>query len=630
MTLAPSEYTGESGTCVCGRVVGVRGPFQPERRDQESQADSSKGKGKGKKGKNQGQTGQDRLKTEIHILGGHAIDEVLFIEGWADGARQLAEALPRGGVYRIADAKKVEATPRFSTSRLSYYLRFVPPIGVNTKIAIYTENPWADLPLHHPFVDFESLKRVEGSLRVCLVGVVSTQPGSIARDTKFGQSRVCNAVLKQRSHLIRCGFWRDHGDALATHPVGAALALHQVTVYFKNGGWEVAATEATVIEECPAEAKASLLAETDLTVAGVSLTQAARVDYNTAKTIPATLSGLNSVLQPQQARDLNGVFEVHGVAVLGVSSVLRDNTFSMRACKKCKAQVSEAFDVCQVCTDSDGLENRWIFSLDLADQGGSATAMLYHDVAQDLAFLEEAAASAKIIRGFKAPVWSLRLIYKKNEMKHNNYLEIKKIGLTITADGVLSSFRKLPKPHTVSQSGCPFAFCSEVTFDKDLGVLTRSGTAVSAARLLVRVKEAEEDELIAQPDPTNNGFRVCRRIRCCLAGSSADAIYDVKIAGMAASVQWLMTASPDSCFLVTVKGRAADKAFTVLAHLPVKAEEFKQYEDLLLQHISHKEDVEITHLIADTPKKRLQTLQSAVPEASTPPPFDKRQKLTDA
>ena len=88
--------------------------------------------------------------------------------------------------------------------------------------------------------------------------------------------------------------------------------------------------------------------------------------------------------------------------------------------------------------------------------------------------------------------------------------------------------------------------------------------------------------------------------------------------------------STNSCFLVTVQGLAADKAFTVLAHLPVKAEEFKQYKDLMMQHIEHKDDVEITHLLTDTPKKRLQTLQSAVPEASTPPPFDKRQKLTDA
>ena len=50
MTLSPSEYTGETGTCVCGRVVLSRGPFKIETR---ARADSSASgqKGQIKKGK---------------------------------------------------------------------------------------------------------------------------------------------------------------------------------------------------------------------------------------------------------------------------------------------------------------------------------------------------------------------------------------------------------------------------------------------------------------------------------------------------------------------------------------------------------------------------------------------------
>ena len=639
MTLSPSEYTGESGTCVVGRVVVTRGPFAPDssRRDGESSTAATSGKGAKGKGKNKGAKGKDQgremQKTEVHLLGGTGTDEVLYIEAWADGARQMAEALPKGQVFRVADAKMIAKAPIYSTSRLSYFLRFIPPLGVNTKISICTENPWADLPLHHPFVNFANLKRVQGSLRVSLVGIVSTQPGLVDRETKFGLSQVCNAVLKQGEHYIRCGFWRTHGQTLSQYAVAEKVALHQVNVYYKNGGWEVAASEATMIERCPDEAAAELEANTNLEEAGVALFQASRTDFATVKTTPATLSGLQSVISSHAMRDLGGDYEVHSLAVMGVSSVLPDSSFSMRACKKCKAQVKEEFPTCQKadCADSEGLEDRWIFSLDLADQTGSTTAMLYHDSAHELSFLEAEAPGVKITRAFKSQVWSARLIYKKNEGRNTNYLEIKKIERTITDEGLLSSFRLLPTPQVDSQTGCPFALCSQVSFDGDLGMLTCADKTVSAARLLVRVVETTEDDVVATPDPTNQGFRVCRRAQCCLASeANKNTEYEFKIAGPSGSVQWLMTAAPESTFLVTVTGRGADKAFTVLSHLPVKTKDYQQYEAIMKQHIAHKGDVSVSHASADTPKKRLQTLVDAVPAAATPPPFNKRQKLESA
>ena len=84
MTCAPSEYTGEPGTCVCGRVVLCRGPFNAT--GQDAQTTASSGKAPSKKGKKKGADMQNRLKTEIHILGGDSTDEVLFIDGWGDGA----------------------------------------------------------------------------------------------------------------------------------------------------------------------------------------------------------------------------------------------------------------------------------------------------------------------------------------------------------------------------------------------------------------------------------------------------------------------------------------------------------------------------------------------------------------
>ena len=349
MTLRPSEYSGEVGTCVCGRAVIQRGPFTLEqRRDDQAaqQKGSTGGKGKSKGKKDKGKKGKDKqqeeqLKMEVHLLGGQGLDEVLFLDGWADAATQMGQTFKDKHVYRICGARKIDETPKYSTSTLPYFLRIVPPIGVNTKIEEYTASPWAELPMHHPFTKIGSLGNNQATLRRCLLGVVSHQPGNVARETRYGPGRVCNAVIKQDDHLIRCGFWRAHGEALAQFPVGEAIALYQVLIYYQNGSWEVAATESTEITPCPADLLASLTQTTDVGADGISLTQAVSIDYDTAHTRPATLSGLASVIRPSQVRTLHGIFEVHSAAVMGVASALSNGDFQMRACARCKASVAE-------------------------------------------------------------------------------------------------------------------------------------------------------------------------------------------------------------------------------------------------------------------------------------------------
>ena len=81
------------------------------------------------------------------------------MEGWADGATQMYKAVTRGVVYRIVGAKKIDSKLRYSTSKLLYFLRFVPPLGVNTMIELWNLCSLTDLPLHHPFVYIEILQR---------------------------------------------------------------------------------------------------------------------------------------------------------------------------------------------------------------------------------------------------------------------------------------------------------------------------------------------------------------------------------------------------------------------------------------------------------------------------------------
>ena len=50
------------------------------------------------------------------------------------------------------------------------------------------------------------------------------------RETQFGESEVCNAVLRTGTTSIRCAFWRHHAEPLAMCPVDSAIALYQVNV----------------------------------------------------------------------------------------------------------------------------------------------------------------------------------------------------------------------------------------------------------------------------------------------------------------------------------------------------------------------------------------------------------------
>ena len=148
------------------------------------------------------------------------------------------------------------------------------------------------------------LGKIDTSTRVCLLAVISYQPRLVSRDTKFGPGEVCNAVIWQGDHDIRCGFWRQ----VAKFPAGASMVLYQVNVFQGEHRWEVAATESTEIHKCPQELEAELLGKTDIEAAWTSLTNSVRTDYDTVKTL--LLSGRASVIQSRCLRQLDGVYEV--------------------------------------------------------------------------------------------------------------------------------------------------------------------------------------------------------------------------------------------------------------------------------------------------------------------------------
>lgn len=151
LLLAPSEFAGEANTCVCGRVVVMRWPVtfgetgdgnDLSARPRRSSKSGCKGGTKQK---------PPPIKLEVHILGGDSAGEVLFLDAWGDAANQLKNRIKVSGIYSFSGVKILHQLPRNSTSRLPYFIRAVPPIGIKTVVADCDEDPWRDLPLHHPF-----------------------------------------------------------------------------------------------------------------------------------------------------------------------------------------------------------------------------------------------------------------------------------------------------------------------------------------------------------------------------------------------------------------------------------------------------------------------------------------------
>ena len=78
-----------------------------------------------------------------------------------------------------------------------------------------------------------------------------------------------------------------------------------------------------------------------------------------------------------------------------------------------------------------------------------------------------------------------------------------------------------------------------------------------AVRVVLKIEPYNEatDPDIAQPDSTQQGLRVCRRVSCAL-DTDKKKTYFLSVAGVSKSVQWLLTASPNAVFFVTATAKA--------------------------------------------------------------------------
>ena len=395
--------------------------------------------------------------------------------------------------------------------------------------------------------------------------------------------------------------------------MGTAVAIYQARVKkIAEDEWEIRGTESTHIEACPSELATSILGETDLSEdSAENLTSTKTVDYAKVKTTPSCVGTLMSVIAPKQIRELTGVYELHNVTIHGLSSVLQDDDLMMTWCPKCKSK-SPCTAGCE-----EGLEKRWIAKVALADRTGRGEAMAYHEALQDSTVLPKeikTLTSAQFVsasRMARSYPWSLRIIFKRNELKDENILEIKKMTPTLSAGGLLRAWSVVVVPEVPSGPGSAFASCSSVTFDEGLGVTMVNQREVTNARIWLRMLAPVDDEETAVPE-TSAGLRVKRRARCAADPDDKD-IYVITQAGLSSSVQWLMLAPAESIWLVLASKRNAGNDFVAQGHFNVTANELTTLTRYVLASIQKPCGPALTMSQHDTPLKRKAMMESETP-----------------
>ncbi|CAJ1390115.1 unnamed protein product [Effrenium voratum] len=330
LLLKPSEYTGQKGTAVAGRVVMLT---EQEIKCKASAANAAAPKqGKGGKGKKTPDSAT--LKLEIHLAGAESVNEVLYVEAWGEQAGHLKQKLAQGDLISIAGATHIPAGQNYSTSRLPYHLRVKGTVGVNVIVQKLDALPWPNVPVLHPLVPLRSLDRVKERQQICVAVQIEENPGTVERDTAAGRVPVCNAVVQQEGTRVRCAFWREQVGMLAARGPGECVLLYQVLVEKKKeGSWELGSWRATQILDCPpdkaAEIRGALRNAEDCRM----LTEVPIRDWAQCEAVPSTLSALVAAIVPGHLRQMNTVFKVWGLQVMGVSSV---DEWVLKSCSKFK------------------------------------------------------------------------------------------------------------------------------------------------------------------------------------------------------------------------------------------------------------------------------------------------------
>jgi len=210
------------------------------------------------------------------------------------------------------------------------------------------------------------------------------------------------------------------------------------------------------------------------------------MDYNTVAVQPACLSSLAALPVTGFPRKIEGVYELHSITALGLTTVLAGGGLIMKCCAQCKWQ-TDAENPCAQHPDA-GIENPYIAKLSISDDTGTGEAMLYHEAFLECGLAplisETEVSVLSIQRKLRNTPWSMRVVYRLYEGHQENYVEVKLLRPMLTHQGVISAWHLHPAPERRQKGAAVmFSSCADVKYDDALHRVTSRRREVVAVRL---------------------------------------------------------------------------------------------------------------------------------------------------
>ncbi|CAJ1348873.1 unnamed protein product [Effrenium voratum] len=516
------------GTAVAGRVVMLT---EQEIKCKASAANAAAPKqGKGGKGKKTPDSAT--LKLEVHLAGAESVNEVLYVEAWGE----------QGDLISIAGATHIPAGQNYSTSRLPYHLRVKGTVGVNVIVQKLDALPWPNVPVLHPLVPLRSLDRVKERQQICVAVQIEENPGTVERDTAAGRVPVCNAVVQQEGTRVRCAFWREQAGMLAARGPGECVLLYQVLVEKKKeGSWELGSWRATQVLDCPpdkaAEIRGALRNAEDCRM----LTEVPIRDWAHALVAAIVLGHL---------RQMNTVFKVWGLQVMGVSSVRLMRMLPWSHAWLCEPPLLTLTANVPWCSTTTFSRRSCRHRTDTGD------------------------TRATLRDALRSTQWLCKLTFRENDHQQVLELECRHLEPFLDAEDLSRFMQALPR--CALGKGCPVASLDVLQVDNDLGLLRAGLLDASTARVLVAFNDVQlPDEEALQQDPQSaSAMRVKRSVDCLLAPAQQGEPVRAKLraAGPASGVNWILRGRPGEVHQVVIMQTESAGEWGVLWHVPVANE----------------------------------------------------------
>ena len=360
-------------------------------------------------------------------------------------------------------------------------------------------------------------------------------------------------------------------------------------------------------------------------------------DWSACAAVPASLSALAGAIVPGYVRQVDTVFEVFGLQVMGATSVRSESDeWLLQSCGSCKRALpcqDQHFRCCLLCAQvhpTAAVERRLAIRVNLADSNAHCQVVLYHDIALAAAASLEVqlpdtlqdtpALRQQVLTMLRSAQWLCRFTFRSNEQQEILELELRYLTPCLRSSGSeqLLPTRPVGVPHCHLHTGCPIAALSDILVDAHLGLLIVGQIEGTTVRALVAFNDVElqDEEALQQDSSATSAMRVKRCVDCLLSPSQADVPFRAKLrcAGPASVVNWMLRGTSGQVFQV-VLGQASEVGeWTVLWHAPVAPMWVDKIKACWLE-LAKAESQPAAQLydVAWTPCKRISAFREALP-----------------